>query len=176
MFVDPGDAAIIYNTPNQLLNPGYLGTTYDGTGVNIGIVGVSDLTSADVANYRMAFLGETAGSVNLPTVVVDGNDPGLNGAGDEALLDNEVAGGIAPKAKLYFYTSADTDLSSGLFNAIYRALDDNTVNILSASFSTCEATNGTAGNQVILEAEEQAACSRDHICLFSRRQRFRRVR
>ena len=157
LFVDPADAAIIYDTPNKLLNPAYSGTSYDGTGISIGIVGVSDLTTADVANYRMAFLGESSGSVNLPTVVVDGNDPGLNGAGTEALLDTEVAGGIAPKAKLYFYTSADTDLSSGLMNALFRALDDNVVSILSMSFSNCEADLGTSGNQVMLEASEQAA-------------------
>ncbi len=157
LFVDPADAAIIYDTPNSLLNPAYSGTTYDGTGVVIGIAGVSDLFTADVANYRMAFLGEASGSVNLPTVVVDGNDPGLTGAGTEALLDTEVAGGIAPKARTYFYTSADTDLSSGLLNAIFRALDDNTVSILSVSFSSCEAALGTSGNQVILEAAEQAA-------------------
>jgi subtilase family serine protease len=65
LFVDPADAAIIYDTPNSLLNPAYSGTTYDGTGVAIGIAGVSDLTTADVANYRMAFLGEASGSVNL---------------------------------------------------------------------------------------------------------------
>jgi trimeric autotransporter adhesin len=157
LYVDPADAAIIYDTPNSLLNPAYSGTTYDGTGVSIGIAGVSDLTTADVANYRMAFLGESSGSVNLPTVVVDGNDPGLTSGGTEALLDNEVAGGIAPKSKIYFYTSADTDLSSGLMNAIFRALDDDTVSILSISFSNCEASLGASGNQEILAAGEQAA-------------------
>ena len=157
LFVDPADAAVIYDTPNSTLNPAYSGTTYDGTGVSIGIVGVSDLTTADVANYRMAFLGEASGSVNLPTVVVDGNDPGLNGSGVEALLDTEVSGGIAPKAKIYFYTSADSDISSGLFNAIFRAIDDNTVSILSISFGDCEAALGTADNQVVLEVAEQAA-------------------
>ena len=157
LFVDPADAAVIYDTTNKTLNPGYNGTTYDGTGIAIGIVGVSDLTLADVANYRTAFLGENSTSVNLPTVVVDGNDPGLNSAGIEALLDTEIAGGIAPKAKLYFYTSADTDLSSGLMNALFRALDDNVVSILSMSFGTCEAALGTSGNQLMLEAAEQAA-------------------
>ena len=157
LFVDPADAATIYDTPNAILNPAYSGTSYDGTGVSLGIVGVSDLTSGDVANYRMAFLGEASGSVNLPTVVVDGNDPGLNGAGTEALVDTEIAGGIAPKAKIYFYTSADTDISSGLLNAMFRALDDNVVSILSMSFSSCEAALGTSGNLTMLEAAEQAA-------------------
>jgi hypothetical protein len=71
--------------------------------------------------------------------------------------DNEVAAGLAPEAKIYFYTSAPTGLSSGLLNAIFRALDDNTVSILTASFHTCEADLGTSGNQVILESAEQAA-------------------
>jgi trimeric autotransporter adhesin len=157
LFVDPADAAIIYDTPNSVLNPAYSGTTYDGTGVSIGIAGISALTLADVANYRMAFLGEASGSVNLPTVVVDGDDPGLNGSGDEALGDTEVAGGIAPKARIYFYTSAATDLAPGLVNAVFRALDDDTVSILSLSFHTCEAALGTAGNQIFLEAGQQAA-------------------
>ncbi len=158
LFVDPADAATIYDTPNKSLNTGYTGaTTYDGSGVNLGVVGVSDLTLADVGNYRTGFLGETSGAVNLPTVVVDGSDPGLNGAAVEALLDNEVAGGIAPKAKVYFYTSADTDLSSGLWSAFLRALDDNVVSILSMSFGECEAGLGTTGNQFILELAEQAA-------------------
>jgi len=157
LFVDPADAAIIYNTPNKALNPNYSGTTYDGTGVSIGIVGVSDLTMADVQNYRTAFLGEVPGAVNLPKEVVDGTAPGLNGAGTEAVLDNEIAGGIAPKASVYFYTSADTGLSSGLFNAIYRAVGDNTVSILSVSFGECEAALGTAGNQILFEVAEQAA-------------------
>ena len=158
LFVDPADAATIYDTPNTNLNANYpSGTTYDGTGVNLGIVGVSDLTVPDVQNYRLAFLGETSATVNLPTVIVDGNDPGLNGAGVEALLDNEVAGGIAPKAKVFFYTSADSDIASGLYNALFRAIDDNAVSILSISFGECEAGLGTAGNQVLLEATQQAA-------------------
>ncbi len=158
LFMGPADAATIYDTPNTSLNANFTsGTTYDGTGVNIGIVGVSDLTLADVQNYRMAFLGETSSTVNLPTVVVDGDDPGLNGAGVEALLDAEVSGGIAPKAKLYFYTSADTDLTSGLFNAILRAINDNAVSILSMSFGECEAGLGTTGNAFMQEAAQQAA-------------------
>lgn len=160
LVVDPADAATIYDSPNKTLNAAYTGSTnYDGTGVNLGIVGVSDLTMADVVNYRTAFLGETAGSVNQPTVVVDGNDPGLQagGAATEALLDNEVAGGLAPKAKIYFYTSADTDLTSGLFDAVLRAIDDNKVSILSMSFSSCESGLGTSENQFVDEVAQEAA-------------------
>ena len=158
LFVDPADAATIYDTPNSL-NGNFSGSTsYDGSGVNIGIAGVSDLTLSDVENYRTGFLGASTSSPNLPTVVVDGNDPGLvSGWDTEALLDNEVAGGLAPKAKIFFYTAANTDVSSGVLNAIFRALDDNTVSILSLSVEACEAGIGTTGNQEILEGSEQAA-------------------
>jgi trimeric autotransporter adhesin len=157
LFVVPADAATIYDTPNPTLNTNYKGTTYDGTGVNIGIVGDSNFTMQAVINYRTVFLNETAANANTPIVVVDGNDPLINGDEVEALLDNEVAGGIAPKAKLYFYTSAGSDLQSGLFNAIFRAVDDNTVSILNISFGGCEAALGVSGNQTLLEVLEQAA-------------------
>lgn len=160
LFADPADAATIYDTPNAKLNPNYTGgATWDGSGVNIGIAGVSDLTAADVQNYREAFLGEISGAVNMPVQVVEGDDPGLapGGYADEALLDNEIAGGMAPGAKIYYYAAADTDLSSGLLNAIFRAIDDDAVSILSASFVECESGLGTSGNQLMLEAAEQAA-------------------
>ncbi|HEX4006824.1 MAG TPA: protease pro-enzyme activation domain-containing protein [Acidobacteriaceae bacterium] len=158
LFVDPADAATIYDTPNTTLNANdSSGTTYDGSGVNIGIAGDSDVSTADVGNYRIAFMNQSAPSSNIPIVVVDGNDPGFNGDEIEALLDNEVAGGLAPGANLYFYTSANSDLASGLYNAIYRALDDNTVSILSISFGSCEAAQGSGGNLSILESAEQAA-------------------
>ena len=160
LVLDPADAATIYDSPNKALNTSYTGSTsYDGTGISIGIVGVSDLTVNDVANYRISFLGETSSTVNKPTVVIDGNDPGLvaGGTAVEALLDNEIAGGLAPKAKIYFYASADTDLTSGLFDAALRAIDDNVVSILSMSFGACESGLGTSANQFANELAQQAA-------------------
>ncbi len=58
---------------------------------------------------------------------------------------------------MYFYTSADSDLTSGLDNAVLRAIDDNAVSILSMSFGECEAGLGTSGNSFFLEAAQQAA-------------------
>jgi len=125
--------------------------------VNIGVAGDSNITMQDVTNYRVAFLGESAASANTPTVVVDGADPLINGDAVEALLDTEISGGIAPNAKVYLYTAASTDLQTGLFLGIFRALDDNTVSILNISFGECEAGLGAAGNQLMLEIMTQAA-------------------
>lgn len=158
LFADPADAATIYDTPNTSLNPAYTtGTTYTGSGVTIGIVGVADPVMQDIANYRTGFLNES--TPNLPTLIVDGNDPGVvpGGAGFEALLDSEVAGGIAPGAKIDFYASAGSDLADGLLNAFARAIDDNAVDVLNLSFSRCEVSLGTSGNQLVLELAEQAA-------------------
>ena len=160
LFVDPADAATIYDSPNSALNPNYTtGTSYTGKGSTIGIVGVSNLYMQDIVNYRTGFLGEATASANLPNVIIDGNDPGIDttGAGVEALLDNEVAGGLAPGAQIDFYISAGSDLSDGLFNAIARAIDDNAVDVLSVSFGACESALGSSGNQLILELAEQAA-------------------
>jgi len=157
LYVDPADAATIYDTPNANLNTAYKGTTYDGTGVTVGIVGDSDVELPPVANYRTAFLGETTGNVNLPTVIVDGADPGTNGDQLEAWLDLEVLGGIAPKATINYYTSGGSDISAGLFNALERAINDNTVSILSMSYGACEASLGTSTVQYIGELFEQAS-------------------
>lgn len=152
LFLVPADAATIYDTPNTVLNSAYSGPTYDGTGVNIGIAGDSNVTMQDIENYRMAFLGESATTANLPTVVVDGNDPGLSGGEVEALIDTEIAGGIAPKAKIYLYTS-----EAGVADSVLRALDDNIVSILNFSFGECEADLGNSGNAMTVEWWEQAA-------------------
>ncbi len=156
LFTDAADAATIYDTPNSTLNPKYSGTTYDGTGVTIGIAGDSNITAQDIQLYRAAFLPSSYSS-NQPNVIVDGNDPGLNGDEIEALLDLQVSGGIAPGAKINFYTSANTDLQEGLFLAIFRALNDNAVSILNVSFGACELSQGASGNAQILTMWEQAA-------------------
>ena len=74
LWIGPADAATIYDTPNANLNPNYSGQTYDG-GMNIGIVGDSNVTMQDIQNYRVAFLGGSAATANVPTVIVDGSDP-----------------------------------------------------------------------------------------------------
>ena len=157
LYVDPADAAVIYDTPNANLNPSFKGSTLDGSGITVGVVGVSNVDLNAVSLYRQAFLGETSSNVKLPTVVVDGNDPGLNSAEIESFLDLEVLGGIAPKANIYYYASNSTDLTDGLQTAIARAVDDNLVSILSISYGSCEADQGVTGNAFFSEIYQQAA-------------------
>ncbi len=156
LFLAPGDAATIYDTPtsmNATLVAGH--AQFDGSGVTIGIAGDTDLDFTGLLNYRSLF--------GLPpdplTIVYDGNYANLPVGADqtEAFLDTEISGALAPGAHINYYTAGDTAFQSGLFLAIYRAIDDNNVNILSVSFGACEQGLGAAGNLQVLNAWQQAA-------------------
>jgi subtilase family serine protease len=159
-----GDAAKIYDTPNTAMNPAYSGATWTGSGVTIGIVGDSNLSAAalsDIAHYRSLFLNETLAQakidIQLPKVVVDGVDPGVNSDVLEAVVDVEQAEAFAPKALTTLYVAAYTDLQSGLLLAIQRAVNDNAVSILNISFGECEQNLGAGTNALLNEVYEQAA-------------------
>jgi hypothetical protein len=153
LFVGPGDAATIYDAPTSLNTHFKQGQkAYDGSGTAIGIVTNGAVSIPNVQNYRSLFKMPAASI----SVVMDGNSPA--GADDtEATLDGEIAGSIAPGAKLVYYQAADTTFQSGVMLAILRAIDDNSVNILNVSYGACELAQGAAGNQEILNAWEQAA-------------------
>jgi len=152
LFVVPGDAATIYDTPNSFNANFNSGTSYTGTGATIGIAGQSAIDPTLVQAYRTLFVGD-----NYAPVISN-----LDGVGDvsgddgESYLDNEVAGGLAPGANLHFYT--ESAANGGVVGASEYAIDiDNTVDILSLSYGTCELFNGTAGNTEILNDWTQAA-------------------
>ena len=168
LYLVPGDAATIYNTPNSVLNANFAsGASYSGTGVTIGIGGDSTVTAGIVGGYRTAFLGEA--SPTLPAVsycgqqtapppaaqpTCSGSSLGLGigtGDKDEAYLDMEIAGGLAPGAAIHYYASAD------LGGAIQAAINQNTVDIFSLSFGACELDLTTADNQTINGWWQQAA-------------------
>ncbi len=156
LFVGPGDAATIYNSPNSFNKnwpPGQ--APLDGTGINIGLVEnvVIDFTSLD--NYENLFA--------LPMYneggVYDGNQENLDSRANnsEFLLDAEVTRAVAPGARITVYSAADTTFQPGILLAALRAVDDNTVSFLSVSYQGCEADQGAAGNQEVFNTWEQAA-------------------
>jgi subtilase family serine protease len=155
-YVTPGDLATIYNVPNSALNQHYAASAnLTGSGVQVGIAGVSNVDMVNVSNYR-SLLGVSGGA--LPTVTVDGSDPGVQGDNAvEALLDLEQVSAVAPNAAVTLYIAQDTTFQQGLFLAIQRALDENKVGILNVSFGGCEAYQTQAGNQQVLNFWQQAA-------------------
>jgi hypothetical protein len=132
------------------LAPEDLATQYDikplyregvnGAGQTIGIINDSNVDLDVVAAYRKLFkLDANPSNPNLPQVIVDGNDPGVNGDSVEAYLDVEVSGAIAPQATVLLYTSAGSDYAGGLGLAAVRAVEDDRATVLSLSFGSCEA-------------------------------------
>ncbi len=156
LFAGPGDAATIYNSPNQFNTHLPSGQAiYDGTGVTIGVIENTYPNFTDTLNYQY-FFGLPA---NQESLVVDGNPFNFNADADdtEAVLDLEIAQALAPAANIIMYTAGDTTFQPGILLAAYRAIDDNAVSILSLSFSGCEADQGASGNLDIFNAWEQAA-------------------
>jgi len=144
----PGDFAMQYDMASVYKS----GIT--GSGESIGILSASNVDLSVVSAYRKLFGLSTT---NLPTIVVDGNDPGLNGAAIEAYLDVEESGAVAPAAKVVMYVSAGTVLSDPILTSGLRALQDNVVSVISASYGTCEADLGAAGNAAYSSLWQEAA-------------------
>ena len=147
LYLVPGDAATIYDTPNSTFNANYSSATkYDGTGVTIGIGGGDLIKIAAVQNYRSNFLGDKT----APTVTnVDGISSSMTAA--EPYLDVEISAALAPGATIHYYAAQN------LYASIERALTDNTVDIFSFSYGLCEKLITTSGNSLINSYWEQAA-------------------
>jgi len=157
LFIVPADAATIYDTPNALNANFSTGTSYSGTGVNIGIGGDEVISASIVGTFRSTFLGvstlpiinycttsSSCSTTNLPST-------GNTGDADEAYIDTELSGGLAPGATIYFYYSSDLNV------AIEAALDANVVSIFSLSFGECEANMTGGGNAQLSNYWSQAA-------------------
>jgi trimeric autotransporter adhesin len=140
LYVVAGDAATIYDTPNSFNANFSTGTSYKGTGVTIGIGGDAPIQGATVADYRKVFLGDS----NQPIISNNTTYPATDTSDqDEAYIDTELSGALAPGATIHFYTS------SNLTVAIEQAISENAVDIFSLSFGECEAGLTTADNQLI---------------------------
>src|SRR5271156_4085153 len=133
----------------------------NGTGQTIAIINESNINVNFVNNFRTLF-GLPASS---PQVIIDGNDPGIdgnnnpdgaNGASAEAYLDVEWSGAVAPGATIDLVIAGDTSVAPGLYLAAERAVYSNIAPVMSISFGQCEYSLG-AENSVWIGLWEQAA-------------------
>ena len=152
----PQDYAVQYD-----LNPLYSAGT-NGSGQTIAIINESNLNLSLVNSFRSLFNLP----VNPPQVIIDGNDPGVdgvnnpdgpNGASVEAYLDVEWAGAVAPNATVDLVIGGDTALESGLILAAEHAVYSNLAPIMSLSFGQCESSDGSLSNAFFSQLWEQAA-------------------
>ncbi len=125
---DPNEVALIYDYPAG-----------DGTGQCIGIIELGGgFQVDDLSNYFSSL------NINEPQVIsvsVDGgtNSPSTPDSADgEVMLDIEVAGAIAPAAKIVVYFAPNTD--QGFLDAITTAVHDSTnqPSVISISWGSAE--------------------------------------
>jgi subtilase family serine protease len=159
----PGDFGIQYDLPNSALNSKYTGSNLDGTGQSIAILDFANI-NVDLVNQFRTIFGLPA---NTPNVIIDGNDPGIDGinnpdgenyASIESYLDVEWAGAVAPNATIDLVIGADTALESGGILAAEHAVYGNVAPIISVSIDVggCEQEAGSI-NPFISGLWEQAA-------------------
>ena len=133
-FLVPGDFGTIYNLPdyvNGVFQPGN-----DGTGQSIAVVGQTQLVGSpngpftDIDTFRrLSNLPPT----HLQTILV-GTDPGLaTGDIEEANLDIQWSGAVAPNANIIFVYSKDALLTS-----LQNIVSNNLAPVISISYGECE--------------------------------------
>jgi subtilase family serine protease len=153
--LSPKDYTVQYD-----LNPLYTAGV-NGTGQTIAIINESNI-NIDLVNQFRSLFGL---SPNPPQIIIDGNDPGIdginnpggpNGASVEAYLDVEWAGAVAPNATIDLVIAGDTALQTGLVLAAERAVYSNIAPIISVSFGSCESSLGSS-NSFLSSLWEQAA-------------------
>ncbi len=159
-YLAPADFATIYD-----LNPLYANSV-DGTGGSIAVVARSNINLADVESFRSA----TGLPVNNPTIILNGHDPGVLAGGEqtEATLDAEWSGALAKNAAVKMVVSA-SGASDGIVLSAQYIVNHNTAPVITTSFGSCEAANGSAGTQFWSALWQQAAA--EGITSFGRRGR-----
>jgi hypothetical protein len=148
-YLSPRDFAVVYNT-NGLLKSGL-----DGSGVSIAVIGQSQINLADVQAFRKIF----GLKPNDPNFLLIEPDPGVNNRGDseEALLDVEWAGAVAPGATINLVVSESTSTTSGVDLAAAYAIDNRISPIVTDTYEACEEALGSAGNAFYRALWQQAA-------------------
>jgi len=145
--ITPFDFATIYNEL-PLWNAG---TT--GAGIKIAISAISDITLSDVATFRSSF----GLPKNVPVIIHNGPDPGLNGGQVENTLDVEWSGATAPAATVVAVVSASTATTGGDELSDLYIIDNEVAPIMSASYGECELNLGKTGNAAINAIWQQGA-------------------
>lgn len=146
-FLAPGDVATIYNI-KSLYNSGL-----DGTGQSIAVVGQTSLTATDDGTHadidRFRSLGNLP-AINLQQVKVGSVKYNANDV-DEANLDLEWSGAIAPKATIIFVYS-----NNALFTSLPDIVNNNRAPVISISYGSCEADFNSSDISTLVNITQQA--------------------
>jgi kumamolisin len=152
----PPEVAALYNFPS--------GT--DGGGQCIGVIELGGgYRKADLTTYFKQ-LGMQAPKVSSKSVDGGKNKPtgNANSADGEVVLDIEVAGAVAPKAKIVVYFAPNTD--AGFLDAISTAVHDkvNKPSVISISWGAAEAQWTAQAMQAMDQVFQDAAALGVTVC------------
>jgi kumamolisin len=158
-FASPHANGNISYTPVQV---GELYQIPKGASASNQTIGLIELgggfRQADITAYFKT-LGQTPPKVIAVSIGTGKNNPtNSNGADGEVMLDIEVAGAIAPGARIVVYFAPNTD--QGFIDAIAHAVHDATYkpSVISISWGSAEA-NWTAQSMAALDAACQSAAA-----------------
>jgi kumamolisin len=152
---DISDLKTLYNFP-----------TNDGTGQCIGILEFGGgYTPADLSTF---FSGQSINQPNVSDVLVGGgtNKPGVDPNSDgEVEMDVEIAGGVAPGAKMVVYFATNDD--AGFIDALTQAVHDtqNNPSVISISWGNPESLWTQATMHSIDQALQDAASLGITVCV-----------
>jgi len=125
----PGDWAKIYNSSS------IVAAGNNGAGVSIAIVGRSDISLSDVETFRTLFKLP----YNDPSIINANADPGVvAGDDEEAILDVEWSGSVAPMAQIKYVIGGTTATTDGVDISAAYIVDNQIAPIMSLSFGECE--------------------------------------
>jgi subtilase family serine protease len=153
----PNDFSVIYDIAS-IYAAGDEGATIGSKAQHIAIIGKSRVVASDIANYE-ALAGLSS---HQPNVVLAGADPGVAtganvGYASEATLDVDRVIGTAPGAQMDLVISGDAGTDDGVDIGIAYNIDTLRDPIMSISFGSCEAQNGSAETDYLNSQFETAA-------------------
>jgi subtilase family serine protease len=127
----PNDLHTFYNQPAD----------FDGTGTDcIAIIEDSDFNHAGADAFNSQFGLPPFTGANFQPILPDGTNPGINGDGDETMVDVNYSHAMAPGAPIRVYIGDPAHSNSALPDAIARAVSDNACAAITISFSFCGAS------------------------------------
>jgi kumamolisin len=154
-------------TPLQVASLYDFPTSANGSGECIGIIELGGgFTQADFTAYLMQ-LGVSPQTVTIVSVDGATSSPGNEDEDIEVMLDAEIAGAVAPGAKLVLYFAPNTD--QGFLDAVTTAVHDQTNNpsVISISWGGQESSWSQQAMDALGEAIQGASTIAVSVCVAS---------
>jgi hypothetical protein len=152
----PRIKSALYNTGSS--SPSIGSALSDGTGQKIGLLEFDAFNTSDVSDY-LSFIGAPASRIdNLSVIPVSGGVASPGAGEGEVLMDIDTAMNMAPGAKIAVY-EAPFNGQAASYTAIFNAMINDGVTVISNSWASCEDQVSLAEAQAIDSVLQAAAAS-----------------